>query len=203
MHCCRCNNSTRCAYKLRKVCTDLEPCCTDAQMGIMLPSSYLLDLPLSVAGQGVIVAPEGACLPSTLFPASWSGSMPVSLSLNVGWCMQHICVSSHGDSSYQHVTGVDAHLCTMAGYKVEHSLTAHSGGLEALDARGNFVATCGYGTRLGQVALDNMVKVLCSPLVAHPLPASLGAFPAPLGGNTLHQSLFSLLCCTKYMWGFQ
>ncbi len=52
----------------------------------------------------------------------------------------------------------------MAGYKVEHSLTAHSGGLEALDARGNFVATCGYGTRLGQVALDNMVKVLCSPL---------------------------------------
>ncbi|KAL0054988.1 hypothetical protein WJX82_005488 [Trebouxia sp. C0006] len=46
-----------------------------------------------------------------------------------------------------------------AGYKVEHSLTAHSGGLEALDARGNFVATCGYGTRLGQVALDNMVKV--------------------------------------------
>ncbi|KAL0035726.1 hypothetical protein WJX77_000104 [Trebouxia sp. C0004] len=46
-----------------------------------------------------------------------------------------------------------------AGYKAEHSLTAHSGGLEALDARGNFVATCGYGTRLGQVALDNMVKV--------------------------------------------
>ncbi|KAL0035268.1 hypothetical protein WJX79_009470 [Trebouxia sp. C0005] len=46
-----------------------------------------------------------------------------------------------------------------AGYKVEHRLTAHSGGLEALDARGNFVATCGYGTRLGQVALDNMVKV--------------------------------------------
>ncbi|KAA6420071.1 MAG: PAB-dependent poly(A)-specific ribonuclease subunit 2, partial [Trebouxia sp. A1-2] len=44
-------------------------------------------------------------------------------------------------------------------YKVEHRLTAHSGGLEALDARGNFVATCGYGTRLGQVALDNMVKV--------------------------------------------
>lgn len=46
-----------------------------------------------------------------------------------------------------------------AGYKVEHSLTAHSGGLEALDGRGNFVATCGYGTRLGQLALDNMVKV--------------------------------------------
>ena len=46
-----------------------------------------------------------------------------------------------------------------AGYKVEHTLTAHSGGLEALDARGNFVATCGYGMRLGQVALDNMVKV--------------------------------------------
>ena len=69
----------------------------------------------------------------------------------------------------------------VAGYKVEHSLTAHSGGLEALDARGNFVATCGYGTRLGQVALDNMVKVLCSPLVAHPLPASLWAFPTPLG----------------------
>ena len=42
---------------------------------------------------------------------------------------------------------------------MEHTVTAHSGGLQALDARGNFVATCGYGMRLGQVALDNMVKV--------------------------------------------
>lgn len=46
-----------------------------------------------------------------------------------------------------------------AGYKVEHTVTAHSGGLQALDARGNFLATCGYGVRLGQVALDNTVKV--------------------------------------------
>ena len=53
------------------------------------------------------------------------------------------------------------------GYKVEHTLTAHSGGLEALDARGNFVATCGYGIRLGQVALDNMVKVPPPPPHTH------------------------------------
>ena len=46
-----------------------------------------------------------------------------------------------------------------AGHKAEHTVTAHSGGLEAMDAQGNFVATCGYGMRLGQVALDNMVKV--------------------------------------------
>lgn len=57
------------------------------------------------------------------------------------------------------------------GYKVEQTVTAHPGGLQALDARGNFLATCGYGMRLGQVALDNMVKVChhhccCS----HPVP---------------------------------
>ena len=49
-----------------------------------------------------------------------------------------------------------------AGYKVEHTVTAHSGGLQALDARGNFLATCGYSMRLGQLALDNTVKVLAS-----------------------------------------
>lgn len=77
----------------------------------------------------------------------------------------------------------------MAGYKVEHRLTAHSGGLEALDARGNFVATCGYGTRLGQVALDNMVKVLSAPLVAAALPASAGVPHAPLQiQSTSHSS---------------
>ena len=41
-------------------------------------------------------------------------------------------------------------------------MTAHSGGLQALDARGNFLATCGYSMRLGQVALDNTVKVRAS-----------------------------------------
>ena len=49
-----------------------------------------------------------------------------------------------------------------AGFKVEHTVTAHAGGLQALDARGNFLATCGYSLRLGQLALDNTVKVLAS-----------------------------------------
>lgn len=111
--------------------------------------------------------------------------------------MQHICISSHQDSSYQHLTGVNAHLCTVAGYKVEHSLTAHSGGLEALDARGNFVATCGYGTRLGQVALDNMVKVL---LVAAAFPASLGVSPAPLEIQSISHS--SPCCAASTTCGF-
>ena len=150
---------------------------------------------MNSARQGVMFTPESACLPSTPLPASWSGSMPVSLSLNAGWCMQHICVSSHEDSSYQHVTGVSPQLCTVAGYKAEHSLTVHSGGLEALDARGNFVATCGYGTRLGQVALDNMVKVLCRPpllLKDAALPASLGVSPAPL---EIQRTNHSSPCC--------
>ena len=116
--------------------------------------------------------------------------------------MQHICISSHQDSSYQHLTGVNAHLCTVAGYKVEHSLTAHSGGLEALDARGNFVATCGYGTRLGQVALDNMVKVLCSPPCCSPLACIFRGLPST-PGNTMHQSMFSLLHCANHMWVFR
>lgn len=46
-----------------------------------------------------------------------------------------------------------------AGYAVDHTVTAHSGGLAALDARGNFVATCGYSMRLGRVSQDSMVKV--------------------------------------------
>ena len=50
-------------------------------------------------------------------------------------------------------------LLALAGYKVEHSLSAHAGGLAALDARGNFVATCGYSMRQGQLAQDPMVKV--------------------------------------------
>lgn len=50
-------------------------------------------------------------------------------------------------------------LAVAAGYNVEHSLTAHPGGLAALDARGNFVATCGYGMRQGRLAQDTMVKV--------------------------------------------
>lgn len=58
-----------------------------------------------------------------------------------------LCSAAHFDSKCD------------AGYKVEHTVTAHSGGLQTLDARGNFLATCGYSMRLGQVALDNTVKV--------------------------------------------
>ena len=65
----------------------------------------------------------------------------------------------------QHSCNERSRYCV--GYKVEHTVTAHPGGLQALDARGNFLATCGYGMRLGQMALDTMVKVchhccLCS-----------------------------------------
>ena len=177
----------------RRVFTGHRPCYIDVQQDIMLSSFNSFNPPINSANQGVTFAPESAGVPCALLPASWSGSMLACLSLNAGWHVQHICISSHQGSSYQHAMGVKAHLCSVAGYKVEHRLTAHSGGLEALDARGNFVATCGYGTRLGQVALDNTVKVPFSPLAC-----IFGGLPCT-PGNTMHQSL---LCCTNHMWVF-
>ena len=45
------------------------------------------------------------------------------------------------------------------GYGVEHTLAAHASGLADLDARGDLLATCGYGLRHGQVVSDLYVKV--------------------------------------------
>lgn len=38
-------------------------------------------------------------------------------------------------------------------------LLAHAGGFAAVDARGEFVATAGYSSRMGRMVLDNHVKV--------------------------------------------
>ena len=46
-----------------------------------------------------------------------------------------------------------------AGYLVQHSLSGHSAGLADMDVRGDMLATCGYGTRQGQVVPDTLVKV--------------------------------------------
>lgn len=40
----------------------------------------------------------------------------------------------------------------------QHSLAAHSAGLADLDVRGDMLATCGYGTRQGQIITDPYVK---------------------------------------------
>ena len=45
------------------------------------------------------------------------------------------------------------------GLRAEASLLAHAGGFAALDARGEFVATCGYANRMGRVVLEGFVKV--------------------------------------------
>ena len=45
-----------------------------------------------------------------------------------------------------------------AGHRVEHELAAHSAGLADLDARADLLATCGYGTRQGQIVSDPFVK---------------------------------------------
>lgn len=41
----------------------------------------------------------------------------------------------------------------------QHSIAAHSAGLAALDVHSDMLATCGYGTRQGQIISDSYVKV--------------------------------------------
>ncbi len=53
-------------------------------------------------------------------------------------------------------------LCPCSGYKAETSLQAHPGGFAALDARGELVASCGYVSRMGRLALDTYAKVGCA-----------------------------------------
>ena len=46
-----------------------------------------------------------------------------------------------------------------ASMAAQHSIAAHSAGLADVDVRGDMLATCGYGTRQGQVVFDSYVKV--------------------------------------------
>ena len=41
----------------------------------------------------------------------------------------------------------------------QHSIAAHSAGLADMDVRSDMLATCGYGTRQGQIISDSYVKV--------------------------------------------
>ena len=45
------------------------------------------------------------------------------------------------------------------GFTVEAALAAHGAGLAALDARGDLLATAGFGLRQGSVVADTYVKV--------------------------------------------
>lgn len=45
------------------------------------------------------------------------------------------------------------------GFKTEHSVTAHAGGLVAVDLAAGMLATAGLGTRQGQLVHDTIVKV--------------------------------------------
>ena len=47
-------------------------------------------------------------------------------------------------------------------FQVEESITAHTGGLMALDLSGSTLATSGLGTRQGQLVQDTIVKVQAS-----------------------------------------
>lgn len=59
-------------------------------------------------------------------------------------------------------------VLTYLVFQVEHSIPAHTNGLESMDARGEYIATCGYGTRQGQVMAELYVKVGCSCTLGRP-----------------------------------
>ncbi|KAK9820479.1 hypothetical protein WJX72_010776 [[Myrmecia] bisecta] len=78
-----------------------------------------------------------------------------------------------------------------SNYKEEHSVAAHPGGLAALDVRGDFVATCGFGTRMGQIVTDTYVKVFDVRMA----PRVLGNIPFRAGPSMLcfHPKLSSTI----------
>ena len=49
----------------------------------------------------------------------------------------------------------------------QHSIAAHSAGLADVDVRGDMLATCGYGTRQGQIISDSYVKASSFHSLAH------------------------------------
>ncbi|KAK9843491.1 hypothetical protein WJX81_005692 [Elliptochloris bilobata] len=68
-----------------------------------------------------------------------------------------------------------------AGFAVEAALSAHAAGLAALDARGDLLATAGFGMRQGAVVADTYVKVFdlrATPRLLSSLP--FGAGPSML-----------------------
>ena len=84
------------------------------------------------------------------------------------------------------------------GYSVEHTLAAHASGLADLDARGDLLATCGYGLRHGQVVSDLHVKVGCQGFI--PLPCwglSTPLLHAPRLGTRLCVTGGSLSSCDR------
>jgi PAB-dependent poly(A)-specific ribonuclease subunit 2 len=69
-----------------------------------------------------------------------------------------------------------------AGYKVEATVAAHSGGFAALDVRGESLATAGFAVRHGQLAVDTYVKA--RPVRPPSCLSSMGcqhAYPLPCG----------------------
>ncbi|KAK9796711.1 hypothetical protein WJX73_008700 [Symbiochloris irregularis] len=60
-----------------------------------------------------------------------------------------------------------------SGMKATSPLTAHAGGLLALDCREDLLVTCGMGMRLGQAVADSYVKVFD----VRVLPRMLGSYP--------------------------
>ena len=57
------------------------------------------------------------------------------------------------------------------GMKAGAALTAHAGGLLALDCRKDLVATCGMAVRQGQTVADRFIKVRA---LALPSPSAEG-----------------------------
>lgn len=49
------------------------------------------------------------------------------------------------------------------GFRVEQSVTAHTGALVAMDLSGSTLATSGLGTRQGQLVQDTIVKANALP----------------------------------------
>ena len=71
-----------------------------------------------------------------------------------------ICSTSRGSIVSGHRNGeVTLRGDGRSGYRVEHTLDAHKGGITAVDVRNDLLVTCGLTMRSGHLQVDTLVKV--------------------------------------------
>ena len=77
--------------------------------------------------------------------------------------LQRICSGgTHGLTALGSNTGQVCLADARQGFKAQQILATHSGGLTDMDLSGGLLATCGLGTRQGQLVADTIVKVVLS-----------------------------------------
>ena len=66
----------------------------------------------------------------------------------------------HGYTAFGTASGQVCLADSRQSFKVQQLLPAHAGGLVGMDLAGGLLASCGKGTRQGQLVPDTIIKVV-------------------------------------------